>query len=444
MAGIVLAVDRREVYVIALLANASTYLVTAGLVRFGMPEVERLTSATGPSALTALKDRPFLAFVALDGVLSMHDAMAQIAIPLWVATATDAPRWLISVLMVLNSVAVILLQIRVARGTENLPGAARAGRRAGLLLAAACAVLALTDVTSGAITIGLLIVAALVHVIGEMLQSAGGWGISFELAPPGAQGQYQGAYAMGHQVGDLIAPLILTTIAVTWGWPGWLLTAIIFLTAGTLIPIAVHRTPPPGRRIQAASGLEEVAEVAGGGEAGSVGADGAGGRAVADEVDAGVAGLCGAVHADAAGGLAQVQRREVGEVGAEAGGPQDRVDVHGPAVGPFDAVGRDAGEHRQPGVDPALQAACSCSRRCRPVTLTTLRGGSPPAPAPRPSRRPRRPCSGSNSSPVRHSGGRRVTHVVDATSEISASNCTADAPPPTTSTCCPANSAAPR
>ena len=243
VAGIVLAVDRREIYVIALLANAATYLITAGLVRFGMPDVERVTAATGPSALAALRDRPFLAFVALDGVLSMHAAMAQVAIPLWVATATDAPRWLISVLLVINSVAVILLQLRVARGTEHLPGAARAGRRAGVLLAGACVVLALTDVTSGAVTVGLLIVAALIHVLGEMLQSAGGWGISFELAPPGAQGQYQGAYAMGHQVGDLIAPLILTTIAVSWGWPGWLLTATIFLITGTLLPIAVRRHP---------------------------------------------------------------------------------------------------------------------------------------------------------------------------------------------------------
>ncbi|GAB2684851.1 MFS transporter [Kribbella swartbergensis] len=243
LAGVVLAVDRREVYVVALLANAATYLITAGLVRFGMPEVERVPSATGPSALTALRDRPFLVFVALDGILSMHAAMAQVAIPLWVATATDAPRWLIAVLLVLNSVAVVLLQIRVARGTEHLAGAARAGRRAGVLLAVACAVLALTDVTSGAVTIALLLVAALAHVLGEMLQSAGGWGISFELAPPGAHGQYQGAYAMGREAGDMIAPLLLTTLAINQGWPGWLLTALLFLTAGTLIPPTIRRHP---------------------------------------------------------------------------------------------------------------------------------------------------------------------------------------------------------
>ncbi|MEV6281279.1 MFS transporter [Kribbella sp. NPDC051770] len=241
LAGIVLAVDQREVYVIALLANAATYLVTAGLVQWGMARVAPVPSAAGPSGMTALKDRPFLAFVALDGLLSMHNAMAQVAIPLWVATATDAPAWLISVLLVVNAASVILLQLRVARGTEHLAGAARAGRRAGLLLALACVVLAVTDVTSGAVTIALLVAAALVHVLGEMLQSAGGWGISFELAPPGGQGQYQGAYSMGTQLGDLIAPAVLTVVAVSWGWPGWLLTATIFLVAGSFIPVAVRR-----------------------------------------------------------------------------------------------------------------------------------------------------------------------------------------------------------
>ncbi|GAA1672237.1 MFS transporter [Kribbella yunnanensis] len=243
LAGIVLALDKPGLYVGALLANAVTYCVTAAMIQFGLPIVAGIASESAPSGLTALKDRPFLVFVVLDGVLNMHNVMAQLAIPLWIVTATDAPRWLISVLLVINAVAVVLLQIRTARGTEHLAGAARAGRRAGLLLAAACGVLAITDVTSGPVTIALLIVAALVHVLGEMLQSAGGWGVSFELAPPGAQGQYQGAYAMGHQLGDLVAPLVLTTIAVSWGWPGWLLTAVLFGIAGAFIPVAVRRHP---------------------------------------------------------------------------------------------------------------------------------------------------------------------------------------------------------
>ncbi|MFG1910095.1 MFS transporter [Kribbella sp. NPDC048928] len=239
-AGVVLTIDRREVYVAALLANALTYMVAAAVVRFGMPAVAKVPAKSGPSGLTAFRDRRFLVFVGLDGVLSMHPALLQVGVPLWIATRTDAPRWMISVLLVLNSVAVILLQVRISRGTENLSGAARAGRKAGVLLAITCVGLALTDVTSGVVTIGLLIAAALAHVLGEMLQSAGGWGISFELAPPGAQGQYQGAYAMGHQVGDLVAPLLVTTVAVSWGWPGWLLTAGLFLVAGLFVPVVVQ------------------------------------------------------------------------------------------------------------------------------------------------------------------------------------------------------------
>ncbi|MFF0270959.1 MFS transporter [Kribbella sp. NPDC004536] len=250
LAGVVLAVDRREFYVLALLVNAATYLVTAAVIRYGLPAVPPVPRASGPSALTALRDRTFLGFVALDGVLSMHAALAQIGIPLWVATATDAPRWVVSVLLVLNSVAVILLQLRVTRGTDTLSGAARAGRRAGLLLAITCGVLAVTDATSGPVTIALLVVAALVHVVGEMLQSAGGWGVSFELSPAGAQGQYQGAYAMSRQLGDLTGPVLLTSVAVAWGWPGWLLTGAVFLTAGLLIPAVVNQRATVAMQLQ--------------------------------------------------------------------------------------------------------------------------------------------------------------------------------------------------
>jgi MFS family permease len=239
-AGVVLTIDRREVYVAALVANAVTYVVAAAVVQFGMPGVAKVSAKSGPSGLTAFRDRRFLVFVGLDGVLSMHPALLQVGVPLWIATRTDAPRWMISVLLVLNSAAVILLQVRISRGTESLSGAARAGRRAGVLLAITCVGLAVTDATSGVVTIGLLIAAAIAHVLGEMLQSAGGWGISFELAPPGAQGQYQGAYAMGHQVGDLVAPLLVTTVAVSWGWPGWLLTAGLFLVAGLFVPVVVQ------------------------------------------------------------------------------------------------------------------------------------------------------------------------------------------------------------
>ncbi|SLI62664.1 Uncharacterised protein [Mycobacteroides abscessus subsp. abscessus] len=90
---------------------------------------------------------------------------------------------------------------------------------------------------------------------------------------------------------------------------------------------------------------------------------------------------------------------------------------------------------------PRRWAARSRSFHSSPVTETTEPGGSP--------RRTRsstwataaRPASGVN-SPSRNTGSRRVTQVVLVTWDISSSNCTAEIPPPTTTTCLPANSAA--
>ncbi len=72
-----------------------------------------------------------------------------------------------------------------------------------------------------------------------------------------------------------------------------------------------------------------------------------------------------------------------------------------------------------------------------PVTLTTLRGGSPCRTRCSTSATAARPCSSPN-GPSRNTGGLRVTHVVaSATEAISRSCCTAEVPPPTTTTRAP-------
>lgn len=176
----------------------------------------------------------------LNGLLNIHNPMLTVGVPLWIATRTDAPHWMVSVLLIVNAAAVVLLQIRLTRGTDSLVGAGLAGRRAGLLLCLSCAVLSFTSLSSTTLTIALLLLAALAHVGGEILESASGWGASYALAPPGLVGQYQGAHAMGRGLGDLIGPTLLTTIAIPFGPTGWLLTAGIFMAAGLLTPVVLR------------------------------------------------------------------------------------------------------------------------------------------------------------------------------------------------------------
>ncbi|MEV6518126.1 MFS transporter [Micromonospora chalcea] len=247
LAGFALAADTRGAYVTLILLDAATYVLAAAVL-LRLPPVPPVPAPAHGPRLIALRDRPFLAFTVLDGLMSMHFSLINIALPLWIAGHTTAPTWLISVCLLVNTVVVILFQVRASRGTEDLTGAGRASRRAGVLLAVACALFAAGGGVPVAVAVPLLLTGALVHVVGELWHAAAGWGISFGLAPAHAHGQYQGAYGMGMQLGSMVAPVVVTTLAIGWGVPGWLLLGGVFLLLGALVPPVVRwaaRTRPP-------------------------------------------------------------------------------------------------------------------------------------------------------------------------------------------------------
>jgi MFS family permease len=238
LAGVALAVDTRWAYVALILGDAVTYLVAAALVS-RLERISRHARQPGAPRLIALRDRPFLLFVLLDGLLSTHFGLFEVGLPLWIAHRTDAPAWLVAVVYLTNTTAVVLFQVRAARGTDEPAGAARAARRAGLTLLAACGLYALSGHAHSLVTITLLVAGALTHVVGELWHSASGWGISFGLSPSDKHGQYQGAYAIGMQLGQMLAPFVVTTLAVGWGDPGWLLLGVAFALAGAAMPPTV-------------------------------------------------------------------------------------------------------------------------------------------------------------------------------------------------------------
>ncbi|WBB70399.1 MFS transporter [Micromonospora sp. WMMD812] len=239
LAGFAIAADTRAAYV-ALVLTAAAASLGAAAVFTRLPVVPPVAAPAQGPRLVALRDRPFLAFTVLDGLMSMHFGLLNIALPLWIAGHTRAPAWVISGVMLVNTVMVVLFQVRAARGTESVTGAARASRRAGFAIAAACVLFAVSGGLPTVAAVGLLAGGALVHVIGELWHSAAGWGISFGLAPEEAQGQYQGTYSMGYELGRMLAPVVVTTLAIGWGTPGWLVLGVLFLLLGVLVPPVVR------------------------------------------------------------------------------------------------------------------------------------------------------------------------------------------------------------
>lgn len=234
-----LAADTPLAYRLLIGANAVSFAVAAA-VSLRMPVLAPTRHAGQGPRLPSLRDRPYLTFVALDGLLSMHNEILNIVLPLWIVNHTHAPRWLVSVVFLVNTTAVVLLQVRTARGADEISSAARIAARSGLFIGAACLIFAASAGLPGWAASILLIAGALAHVFGELRQAAAGWGISFGLAPAHAQGEYQAAYSMGMQFGQMAGPAVLVWLAIDHGRAGWIVMALGFVVVAAAMPPVVR------------------------------------------------------------------------------------------------------------------------------------------------------------------------------------------------------------
>ncbi|WP_018351416.1 MFS transporter [Longispora albida] len=234
-AGVALHYNTWTAYAAMFVICAAASLASA-LLNLRIPAVAPIPRAASGPKLVVLRDRPYLSLAVLNGILCIHYGMLNVAVPLWVSERTNAPAWVIAGLAATNATVVVFLQIRASRGTADVDGAARAQRASGLLLLGGCLLYALAAGQPAWVAAAFLFAGALVHVVGELRQAAGSWGIAFGLAPDHAQGQYQGLYDTGFSLANIIAPALLTTVVIGWGFGGWLLFGVIFAVTGLAVP----------------------------------------------------------------------------------------------------------------------------------------------------------------------------------------------------------------
>ncbi|WP_410611620.1 MFS transporter [Amycolatopsis sp. lyj-109] len=241
LGGLALSADTASAYLTVFVLDAAAFVVTAALLR-ALPAVPPAASPRpGAPKSAVLRDRPYALVTLLNAILLLRMPLLSVAIPLWIVERTAAPGWTVSALFVLNTVVVVVLQVRVAGRLGSLDSAARMVRRSGVVLLASCVAFALSALgTSPAVAFAVLVVGALVQVLGEMLQSAGSWEIGFALSPADKQGEYQGFFGSGTSVARAIGPVLLSTVVIGWGFVGWLLMGAVFLAAGWAMGPAVR------------------------------------------------------------------------------------------------------------------------------------------------------------------------------------------------------------
>lgn len=240
LGAVALASGTRMAYVAIFVINSASFVLSAAMLMV-LPSVAGREVRAGEPRLLVFRDRRYVTLTALNVVVFMHFSLLEFAVPLWVVGHTEAPRALVGVMLAINTLAVAFLQVRIARRVPDLTAAARAFRVSALALSAACLLFALSAERSPAESVVILLLAASVHVFGEMGHSAAAWTASFHLAPGDHQGQYQGFFSTGFFAAQTLGPIVFSFLLIGWGVPGWIVLATLFTAAGFAIAIVVGR-----------------------------------------------------------------------------------------------------------------------------------------------------------------------------------------------------------
>ncbi|MFB6665753.1 MFS transporter [Streptomyces parvus] len=265
LAGAVLAIEHRAAFAALFLGNALTFFVIALVVerlRRGLESPAGATTAkqagagaertgagpakTGPLAQEAagepdsgparvrspFLDLRFLLFTVSNGILSLHDSVLFLLLPLWLTTATSAPASAVSVLLAVNTVLTVLLQVYVAKFADTTARALRLIWFALVPLLLSCGVFAGAEYVPAWPAAAFAVIAVVLLTVGENVHSVAVWNLSYDMSPAPARARYLATFSLGVTGQQIVGPVLMTAVVLPLGTSGWALLAGVFLLAG--------------------------------------------------------------------------------------------------------------------------------------------------------------------------------------------------------------------
>jgi MFS family permease len=262
--GVAIELNTVTAYRALFLGNAASCLIGAAVLS-RLPKYEPLPGAHEESPFAALKDRAFVAYTALSGAMYMQYMVLALLLPVWVVFHTNAPRWTVSAFVIVNTLIVVLFQVRVGKTVKTIRQGGAAFRRAGVIFLVSCSAMGLAAGLPAWGALLLLAGAVIVHTYGELWHASGMYALDFGLAPPHAQGQYQGLVGMGNFAGQALSPFVLIGLVLSGGRLGFVLLGAWLALLGLAGPAVARwgeRTRPPAPAVDPAFEAVAVAEQA--------------------------------------------------------------------------------------------------------------------------------------------------------------------------------------
>lgn len=239
-AGIALSINSGEAYRIVIVLNALSFFIGALIYRT-VPYFEPTLRERESFDWSIFRDGRYIAATLMAAVTNIQFMVQNIGIPIWIVKYTDAPRWWVSTLLLLNTASVVLFQMKVSKRSKPLNESANQYLFSGLLLALACLLYAFAEGPSAQIASLLLLLGMGLHVIAELLLAMIHWQISFELADSNRQGAYYGIWTFGNGLSEIIGPSLVTFALVSMEKYGWAVLALMFLVNSSLYRAIVLR-----------------------------------------------------------------------------------------------------------------------------------------------------------------------------------------------------------
>ncbi|MFF1919418.1 MFS transporter [Streptomyces sp. NPDC058221] len=245
IAAIGLAVGTTDAYRALILGNALSFVVAAALVwrTRELPEttVEVARAQNAPAAAreaatedansrrtsSPWRDRGYLRFVLFDIPMNLDDSVLGVGLPLWLVNRTSAPHALVPAFLVINTVLVVVLQLGVSRRAEGPHRAARAVLLYGVLMFVCCASLALATRGGTWAAAAVLLAAAVLVTLAELMRSVSSWELAVLLAPQDARAAYLGVAGMSQSIQKSAGPPLLTGVVMAAGPTGWLVLGTV-------------------------------------------------------------------------------------------------------------------------------------------------------------------------------------------------------------------------
>jgi len=248
LAGVAIGIGTRSAYDALLWVRAVLY-VGCALALLRVPRLVPAHAGGPAQRWQALRDRPYLTATVFNSLMSVHFVVPTVLLPLWIADDTHAPRSIVSGAFILNTVLVVVLQVRASRGVDDHRSAARRMLWAGFAIAGGLALLASASGPPSGVAVALVLAGIVVYTLGELWHAAASMEYQFGLAPAEAQGQYSGVFGLGQGLAQALAPAIVG-VGLSLGVPGLIGLGLAFLAVGALtrplLSLVLRASPATG------------------------------------------------------------------------------------------------------------------------------------------------------------------------------------------------------